>query len=90
MIQLKDLKNYLNQKENRRRLFLNELLVNLPELVYLNYEQKPNFKVTDFRNEDHLNPDGAKKFSILLEKDLLKLISSRKTQALHSLRNLNP
>ena len=39
-------------------------------LVFLNAETDPLFKVRDFRNENHLNPHGAKKFSLQLNKVL--------------------
>ena len=58
--------SYINSKEKRRKDFINKILLNYPYSVYIDYEQDNRFKVTDFKNEDHLNPIGAKKFSRLL------------------------
>ena len=40
------------------------------DLKLLNSETDPFFKVRDFRNENHLNPHGAKKFSLQLNEVL--------------------
>lgn len=67
------LKSYLQQKQKRRTDYIQNLLKTYSKIVYLNYEKHPDFDVYDFKNEDHLNPEGSKKFSILLNKKLLEI-----------------
>lgn len=67
-------KNYYNSyivsKEQRRRSFLKTLEETYSQLVVLDYEQHSEMEVTDFKNEDHLNPHGAEIFSKILNRDL--------------------
>lgn len=49
---------------------LHETTINLekkfPKLIYLDWSSNPSFTVNDFYDSDHLNSDGAKKLSTLL------------------------
>lgn len=47
----------------RRDSILSQLSTEYEGLRFLNAETDPRYIVTDFRNENHLNPDGAEKFS---------------------------
>ena len=58
--------SYLNAKEKRRKDYINQILEKYPSVIYLDYEQDSRFVITDFKNEDHLNPNGAEKFSSIL------------------------
>jgi hypothetical protein len=42
-------------------------LIKETSAIYLNYKDHPDFNVTDFRNSDHLNEEGAKKLSGLIQ-----------------------
>lgn len=65
-----------NKKQHRTQL-LDSLLAVHKDLIYLDFEYDKRFKVTDFRDEDHLNPDGAKKFTQILN-DTIAGIKDRK------------
>ncbi|WP_067149412.1 hypothetical protein [Pseudotamlana agarivorans] len=73
-------KNYFNSyiisKEKRRKDYINQILLKYPAMVYIDYEQDSRFIVTDFKDEDHLNPNGAKKFSMLLN-DTINVIEAQ-------------
>lgn len=51
----------------RRDSVLNQIKTDYPKIQFLNSENDTSFKVTDFRNENHLNPDGAKIFTKKLD-----------------------
>lgn len=65
--------SYLNSKEKRRKDYVNQILEKYPSVIYLDYEQDSRFVIIDFKNEDHLNPSGAKKFSKLLNDSLIEI-----------------
>ena len=65
--------SYIKPKEERRRFYMDSLKLKLPQLIILDYEQSNVFTIKDFKNEDHLNPKGAVKFSKLLNLELNKL-----------------
>ena len=44
-----------------------------PNVIFMETEKDPNFKITDFNNANHLNPDGSKKFTLLLNAIVNKL-----------------
>jgi hypothetical protein len=60
------------EKAERRRIFIRQLTAD-PRVVFLDYEKDPRFKATDFKNDDHLNPDGARTFTRLLNDTLILL-----------------
>lgn len=59
--------SYLFDKEQRRKTFVKFIKEKFPTTIVLDYEQNRSFKVTDFKNEDHLNPEGAEKLSLKLD-----------------------
>ncbi|WP_196895669.1 hypothetical protein [Aureivirga marina] len=63
-------KSYLKDKNERRLEFVSYLEKKYPSIVVMDFEQNPNFKVTDFKNDDHLNLKGAEKFSKIINKEL--------------------
>jgi hypothetical protein len=65
------LKNEIAEKNNRRKKYIDSL-INLPNIFYYNFENSNRFNVFDFKNDDHLNSNGAKKFSIIIDSILLK------------------
>lgn len=66
--------NSLRNKEMlaRRDSIIGDLKTKYANMRWLNAETDTIFKVTDFRNENHLNPDGAKKFTLQLNEVLNK------------------
>jgi hypothetical protein len=63
------------EKLNRRMAFLNEVIDN-QWVYFLDFEANQNFKLTDFKNDDHLNSLGAEKYTKMLSDSLLKLVPS--------------
>lgn len=61
---------YLNHeipaKNHRREDYINQLQ-QLPFVTYFDFEKDSRFGVHDFKNDDHLNSNGAKKFSLLID-----------------------
>lgn len=54
-------------KKQRRDDFMNYLVNKYPSALVLNYENSGEFAITDFTNDDHLIPEGAKKFTIKVD-----------------------
>ena len=65
--------SYLPAKEKWRKNYIHQFIEKYPSSIFLDYEQDSRFKVTDFKNEDHLNPKGAEKFSKILNDTLLSI-----------------
>ncbi len=68
-------KTYLNKRNpnvvRRRDSVLSVILKKYDNVVLLNKETDTvHFKIKDFLNENHLNPDGAKKFTALVNQKL--------------------
>lgn len=57
----------LPAKNQRRKELIKYLIDKYPSTVLLNYENTGEFKITDFTNDDHLNPEGAKLFTLKLD-----------------------
>ena len=57
----------------RRDGIISEIRIKYPEVIFIEAEGDPNFNITDFNNANHLNSDGAKKFSQLLNTTLSNL-----------------
>jgi hypothetical protein len=53
-------------KNERRKQFINEL-TGLPGVFYFDFEKDQRFQIHDFKNDDHLNSDGAKKYSLIVD-----------------------
>lgn len=60
------------EKALRRRKFIDEWRAH-PQVIFLDFEKDPRFVLRDFKNDDHLNPDGAQKFTQLLS-DTLRIL----------------
>lgn len=59
-------------KNERREQFIADLF-GMPGVYYFNFEKDGRFGIRDFKNDDHLNSSGAKKYSILVDSLLLHL-----------------
>lgn len=58
----------------RRDSIISVIKKRYPNVIFMEEENDTiNFKVTDFNNANHLNPNGAKKFTLLLNKQVNKL-----------------
>lgn len=68
--------SYLIQKKQRRQEYINFIEYTFPGVEILNFEQNINFEVTDFLDEDHLNSKGAKKLSIMLNKEIREIVTN--------------
>ena len=53
-----------------RQTFIDSLLRVYNNTVYLDFEETGGYQVHHFKNDDHLNSEGAKKFTIFLNKQL--------------------
>ena len=68
-------KNYIKRRNpniiRRRDSVLSVILKKYDNVVLLNKETDTvHFKIKDFLNQNHLNPDGAKKFTALVNQKL--------------------
>lgn len=71
-------KTYVNNLNknivSRRDSVISEIKKLYPEVIFIEAERDTiNFKITDFNNANHLNPDGAKKFTLLLNEIVNRL-----------------
>lgn len=68
-------KNYFTQmikeKKCRSDKFLLSTTKKHPDILVIDFENTEFFNVRDFMNEDHLNPEGAKKFSKIINSVIL-------------------
>lgn len=67
--------SFIPAKNKRRMEFISSLINNNSGVYFLNFEKDRRFDVYDFKNEDHLNPTGAEKFSQILNDTLAALLS---------------
>ena len=65
--------SYIDSKEMRRKNYINLITNKYPLVINLDYEKDSRFVVKDFKNEDHLNPIGAEKFSRILNDTLTEI-----------------
>lgn len=63
------------EKVKRRGDFLESMQQN--GVLFLDYEKNARFKADDFKNDDHLNPKGAEKFTRMLNDTLVSLFPLR-------------
>jgi len=67
-------KSYRDQRNpiivNRRDSIINVFKKEYPDIVFFNLENDTSFTAKHYKNENHLNPDGAKLFSKKLNKIL--------------------
>ena len=61
------IQNEVAEKNSRRRAYIDSLTTALPQVRYFDYESDSRFSVQDFKNDDHLNSDGAKKYSLIVD-----------------------
>lgn len=59
--------NEVAQKNQRKQAYIDSLKNAVPDVHYFNYESDPRFTVYDFKNDDHLNSDGAKKYTKIID-----------------------
>lgn len=67
--------SYLKNKELRRINFISKMEKKYTVLYHFNFDNHNAFEVTDFKNEDHLNLNGAEKFSKVLNSKLNLILS---------------
>ncbi|MEO5943127.1 MAG: hypothetical protein ABIP30_04345 [Ferruginibacter sp.] len=68
------LNNEIAEKKVRKKIYTDSLL-EIPGILYFDYEKSNRFNVHDFKNDDHLNSNGAKKFSLIID-SLINRIST--------------
>lgn len=61
------------EKNIRKREYIDSLQQSSPAIHYFNYESDPRFTVHDFKNDDHLNSAGAKKYTAIIDSVVNKL-----------------
>jgi hypothetical protein len=65
---------FISEKFARREEYIDSLIKTAKSnILLLNYESDARFTIKDFKNDDHLNSDGAKKFTSLINKEIKKL-----------------
>ncbi len=64
---------YIHEK-NERRLHLLDSLISTNKIEVMDFENSKDFKVTDFKNDDHLNSSGAKKLTLMTNEKLMNII----------------
>jgi hypothetical protein len=64
------IQNEISEKNRRRKNYIDSL-IKLPPIQYYDFENNKNFTVYDFKNDDHLNSNGANKFSKLMDSILI-------------------
>lgn len=67
--------NELESKNKRKAFYVDSLKSAAPAVHYFNYENDARFTVYDFKNDDHLNSDGAKKYTPIIDSITLKIMS---------------
>lgn len=61
------IRNEVEIKKQRKQLYLDSLLKANAAIHYFNFETDSRFTVKDFKNDDHLNSAGAKKYSLIID-----------------------
>lgn len=59
--------NEVAEKNIRKLQYIDSLKTAAPAVHYFNYENDSRFVVHDFKNDDHLNSDGAKKYTLIVD-----------------------
>ena len=64
-------RTYINNEDAARKArtaaYLDSLKAAVPGLYYVDLENDPRFNVRDFKNDDHLNSNGAAKFTRIID-----------------------
>lgn len=68
--------NEVAEKNLRKNGYTDSLLKASPAVHYFNYENDPRFSVRDFKNDDHLNSDGAKKYTLIIDSLVKKVVAN--------------
>jgi len=68
--------NEVAEKNIRRRQYVDSLKNAAPAVHYFNYENDPRFSVHDFKNDDHLNSTGAKKYTLIIDSLVNKTLAN--------------
>ena len=63
------------EKLKRKEAYLQTLLER-PSVFYLDHEKDVDFRVTDFKNDDHLNSRGAEKFTKKINQEIVAIMDS--------------
>ncbi len=66
--------NEVAEKNVRKQQYIDSLKTAAPAVDYFNYEKDPRFVVRDFKNDDHLNSDGAKKYTLIIDSLVNKIM----------------
>lgn len=64
--------NKVKIKKNNMLNLINELKLK-HNIIYYDFQDDARFNLNDFRNDDHLNVNGAKKYSIIINEVISKL-----------------
>lgn len=75
--------NKIKTKDENRIKYIDSLSSDNLHVTHLNYESDQRFTITDFKDDDHLNPNGAKKFTQLLNRDLERLYNLNKSEGVN-------
>lgn len=63
--------NKIKSKEDRFVVYINEMKMKY-NFIYSDCQQYARFHFKDFRNDDHLSAEGAKKYSVLMNEIINK------------------
>jgi hypothetical protein len=58
----------LPEKKHRRDVFLEKISAAYPSVIISNSESDRTFLIRDFKNDDHLGPEGAEKYSAQIDR----------------------
>ncbi len=82
--------NYITEKLGRRDAFIDSL-EHQKSIILMDFEKDQRFTVKDFRNDDHLNSNGANKLTEIINQDFLILTQTGKVKNKHlKLAGQNP
>ncbi|RYY51203.1 MAG: hypothetical protein EOO06_01305 [Chitinophagaceae bacterium] len=70
------IKNEVPEKNQRKAAYLDSLRNSNPAVKYYSYESDPRFLITDFKNDDHLNSNGARKYSKIIDSLTLSILAT--------------
>ncbi|RYE23728.1 MAG: hypothetical protein EOP51_09650 [Sphingobacteriales bacterium] len=59
--------NEVPEKNRRKTAYTDSLQNSNPAIRYFDYERDPRFTIHDFKNDDHLNSNGARKYTAIID-----------------------
>ena len=68
--------NEIADKNTRKQQYLDSLLTASPKVHYFNFEKDARFSIHDFKNDDHLNSDGARKYTRIIDSLTTRLMTT--------------